>query len=138
MCVRRTGCGQCCSGSTIVAVRSISVEQIVREHWQKYGRNFYTRHDYEGVDADRAGQLMDRLRQSMPELKGKQFGHYQVEYSDDFSYTDPVDGSVSQRQGIRICLHGWLPHRVPTFWHWNARGNAENLCGELRVRSRQA
>ena len=86
----------------IVAVRSISVEQIVRDHWQKYGRNFYTRHDYEGVDADRAGQLMDRLRQSMPELKGKQFGQYQVQYSDDFSYTDPVDGSVSQRQGIRI------------------------------------
>lgn len=86
----------------ILAVRQQSVEQIVREHWQTYGRNYYSRHDYEGVDTDRANTLVERVRSSLPTLKGKQFGNYQVEYGDDFSYTDPVDGSVSQKQGIRI------------------------------------
>jgi len=86
----------------ILAVRQQPVEQIVREHWQIYGRNYYTRHDYEGVESDRANTLMEQLRASIPTLKGKQLGPYEVEYSDDFSYTDPVDGSVSQKQGIRI------------------------------------
>ena len=86
----------------ILAVRQQSVEQIVREHWQTYGRNYYSRHDYEGVDSDRANTLMENLRSCAPTLKGKKFGHYEVEYGDDFSYTDPVDGSVSQKQGIRI------------------------------------
>jgi phosphoglucomutase len=84
----------------ILAVRQESVEQIVRSHWQTYGRNYYSRHDYEGVDSDRANQLVERLRQM--DLKGKQYGAYTVEFNDDFSYTDPVDGSVSQKQGIRI------------------------------------
>ncbi|OLT58925.1 alpha-D-glucose phosphate-specific phosphoglucomutase [Moorena bouillonii] len=86
----------------ILAVRGESVEQIVRSHWQTYGRNFYSRHDYEEVDGGRAQELMERLRSSVPDLKGQQFGSYQVEYGDDFSYTDPVDGSISQKQGIRI------------------------------------
>jgi phosphoglucomutase len=86
----------------ILAVRQESVEQIVRQHWQTYGRNFYSRHDYEEVDSDRANELMERLRSMTSDLKGKQFGNYEVEYSDDFSYTDPVDGSVSKKQGIRI------------------------------------
>ena len=86
----------------ILAVRQQSVEQIVREHWQTYGRNYYSRHDYEGVDTDPANTLMEQLRSTVPNLKGKQFGKYQVEYGDDFSYTDPIDGSVSQKQGIRI------------------------------------
>ncbi|NEO12198.1 MULTISPECIES: alpha-D-glucose phosphate-specific phosphoglucomutase [unclassified Moorena] len=86
----------------ILAVRGESVEQIVRSHWQTYGRNFYSRHDYEEVDGARAQELMERLRSSVPDLKGQQFGSYQVEYGDDFSYTDPVDGSISQKQGIRI------------------------------------
>ncbi|MFQ4144193.1 alpha-D-glucose phosphate-specific phosphoglucomutase [Chlorogloeopsis sp. ULAP02] len=86
----------------ILAVRQQSVEEIVREHWQNYGRNYYSRHDYEEVDAERANALMERLRSQIPNLKGKQFGKYEAEYSDDFSYTDPVDGSISQKQGIRI------------------------------------
>ena len=86
----------------ILAVRQESVEQIVCSHWQTYGRNFYSRYDYEGVDAGRAGQLMERLRANAPELKGKQLHHYQVEYCDDFSYTDPIDDSTSQHQGIRL------------------------------------
>jgi phosphoglucomutase len=86
----------------ILAVRQQPVEQIVREHWQTYGRNYYSRHDYEGIETDRANTLMEQLRSTVANLKGKQFGKYQVEYGDDFSYTDPIDGSVSQKQGIRI------------------------------------
>jgi phosphoglucomutase len=86
----------------ILAVRQQSVEEIVQEHWRTYGRNYYSRHDYEGVDSDRAKTLTDNLRAAISTLKGKQFGAYTVEYADDFSYTDPVDGSVSQKQGIRV------------------------------------
>jgi phosphoglucomutase len=86
----------------ILAVRGESVEQIVRSHWQKYGRNYYSRHDYEEVDAARAQEMFDRLGSLVLTLKGQQFGNYQVDYSDDFSYTDPVDGSISQKQGIRL------------------------------------
>ncbi|MEH1870472.1 alpha-D-glucose phosphate-specific phosphoglucomutase [Nostoc sp.] len=86
----------------ILAVRQQSVEQIVREHWQTYGRNYYSRHDYEEIQTGPANTLIERLRSLLPNLKGKQFGNYQVEYSDDFSYTDPVDHSVSHQQGVRI------------------------------------
>ena len=86
----------------ILAVRQQSVEAIVREHWHTYGRNYYSRHDYEGVDSDRAHTLMEKLRATVPTLKGKQYGGYEVEYGDDFAYTDPVDGSVSQKQGVRL------------------------------------
>ncbi|MDX2228368.1 MAG: alpha-D-glucose phosphate-specific phosphoglucomutase [Leptolyngbyaceae cyanobacterium bins.349] len=86
----------------ILAVRQQSVEAIVREHWKTYGRNYYSRHDYEGVDSDRAHTLMDTLRQTVPTLKGKKYGAYEVEYGDDFAYTDPVDGSISQNQGVRL------------------------------------
>ncbi|MDG2616275.1 alpha-D-glucose phosphate-specific phosphoglucomutase [Thermoleptolyngbya sichuanensis XZ-Cy5] len=86
----------------ILAVRQQPVEQIVREHWQMFGRNFYSRHDYEEVASDRAKALVDHVQAQMPTLPGKTFGSYTVEYADNFSYTDPVDGSVSQNQGIRI------------------------------------
>lgn len=86
----------------ILAARGESVEQIVRSHWQKYGRNFYSRHDYEEVEKEGATELMERLQSMVSDIKGKQFGSYEVEYGDDFSYTDPVDGSVSEHQGIRI------------------------------------
>lgn len=86
----------------ILAVRQQSVEQIVREHWQNFGRNYYSRHDYEAIHSDLAHGLMDELEVRLPSLKGKQLGRYQVGYSDDFSYTDPIDASVSQHQGLRI------------------------------------
>ncbi len=86
----------------ILAVRQQSVEQVVQEHWQQYGRNYYSRHDYEGVDISKANTLISNLLAALPNLKGKQFGNYQVEYADDFSYTDPIDHSVSHNQGIRI------------------------------------
>lgn len=86
----------------ILAERQQSVENIVREHWKTYGQNYYSRHDYEGVPSDRANTLMDNLRSAVSSMAGQQLGAYTVEYADDFSYTDPVDGSTSSQQGIRI------------------------------------
>jgi phosphoglucomutase len=86
----------------LLAVRKQSVAEIVREHWRRFGRNFYTRHDYEAVDGAAAGALMDHLRILLPDLPGKRLGALTVAYADDFSYTDPVDGSIASGQGIRI------------------------------------
>ncbi len=86
----------------ILAVTGKSVEEIVKEHWATYGRNFYSRHDYEAVDKAKAIELMERLRGMVGNMKGQKFGDYEVEYADDFSYTDPIDNSVSEKQGIRI------------------------------------
>lgn len=86
----------------IIAVRGESVENIVRSHWKEYGRNFYSRHDYEEVATEGANALVNHIRSQFDTLKGKQFGNYTVAYVDDFSYTDPVDGSVTTNQGIRI------------------------------------
>ena len=79
-----------------------SVESLVREHWAAYGRNYYTRHDYEGVAVDAANALMTGLRAALPVLPGQSFGTRTVTLADDFSYADPVDGSVSNAQGIRL------------------------------------
>jgi phosphoglucomutase len=86
----------------ILAVRKQSVETILSEHWACFGRNVYSRHDYEDIPADAANGVMKLLRDSFAELRGAQFGHLQVKLCDDFSYTDPVDGSVSTGQGVRI------------------------------------
>jgi phosphoglucomutase len=86
----------------ILAARKQSVEAIVREHWAKYGRNFYLRYDYEGLPIEVANGVVQHLRDNFNSLAGKQFGKYTVKNCDDFSYTDPVDGSVSKNQGIRI------------------------------------
>ena len=88
----------------ILAVRGESVEAIVRGHWRRFGRNFYSRHDYEGVDSAAANALMAHLRESLASLPGKAFGAETVASADDFAYTDPVDGSISTAQGIRIGL----------------------------------
>ena len=86
----------------IIAVRQQSVDQIVRDHWATYGRNYYTRHDYEEVDAGIANTLVEELRAKLPGLPGQLFDDLQVAYADDFTYHDPVDGSTSAKQGIRI------------------------------------
>lgn len=86
----------------IVAVKGESVEQIVKSHWQEYGRNFYSRHDYEEVASEGAKELVKHIRNQFDTLKGKQFGNYTVNNVDDFSYTDPIDGSITTNQGIRI------------------------------------
>ncbi|HEY8887615.1 MAG TPA: alpha-D-glucose phosphate-specific phosphoglucomutase [Gallionella sp.] len=86
----------------ILAVRKQSVEAILMEHWARFGRNVYSRHDYEDIPADAANGVMKLLHDSFTTLQGAQFGHLQVKLCDDFSYTDPVDGSVSTGQGVRI------------------------------------
>ena len=86
----------------ILAVKGESVEAIVKDHWKTYGRNYYSRHDYEEVDKERATELMERLRGMVGSMTGEKYGNYEVKYADDFSYEDPVDGSVSKKQGIRI------------------------------------
>ena len=87
----------------IIAARGQSVDDIVRDHWKTYGRNYYTRHDYEEVDAAVANQLVEDLRAKLPGLVGRTFeDDLTVAYADDFTYHDPVDGSTSARQGIRI------------------------------------
>ena len=86
----------------VLAARKQSVDAIVREHWATYGRNYYSRHDYEEVDADGANALIKSLRDSLPSLKGKIFGALEVKDADDFAYHDPVDGSDSKNQGLRV------------------------------------
>jgi len=86
----------------VLAKRRQSVETIVREHWTRYGRNYYSRHDYEGLETAAAESLMAHLRQRLPALVGSSLGGHPVRDADDFAYTDPVDGSVSTGQGIRI------------------------------------
>ena len=88
----------------ILAARGESVEAIVRDHWRRFGRNFYSRHDYEGVDTAAANGLMAQLRASLATLPGQTVNGSLIASADDFAYTDPVDGSVSTAQGIRIGL----------------------------------
>jgi phosphoglucomutase len=86
----------------LLAERRQSVADIVRDHWRRFGRNYYTRHDYEAIDSAAAEGLVDHLGILLPGLPGKRLGNFTVAYADDFAYTDPVDGSVSEHQGIRI------------------------------------
>nr|WP_319564173.1 alpha-D-glucose phosphate-specific phosphoglucomutase [uncultured Rhodoferax sp.] len=79
-----------------------SVQTLVQEHWRTYGRNYYTRHDYEGIAVDVANRLMTDLRSSLLGLVGQSLGSRQISLADDFAYTDPVDGSVSKNQGVRL------------------------------------
>jgi phosphoglucomutase len=86
----------------ILAERQQSVAEIVKEHWQIYGRNYYTRHDYEGIAVDGAKSLMADLEKTLPSLVGKQFISRKISYADNFAYLDPIDQSMSSNQGIRI------------------------------------
>lgn len=90
----------------ILAVRRESVLDIVHQHWATYGRNYYSRHDYEEVDSDAANDLVKALRDRLATLPGTSFGDLTVAAADDFSYHDPVDHSVSNNQGIRILFEG--------------------------------
>ena len=86
----------------IIAAQATSVENIVKTHWKKYGRNFYSRHDYEKVDSAVAKEIMASMLAKAEESVGKYFGNYEVKTFDDFMYIDPVDKSESKNQGIRI------------------------------------
>ena len=88
----------------VLAARRQPAAEIVADHWRSYGRNFYARHDYETLPADAADRLIQRLRNRLPVLAGQRFGEYTVAAADDFSYTDPIDGSVTEHQGIRVEL----------------------------------
>ena len=90
----------------ILAVRRESVLDIVTTHWATFGRNYYSRHDYEAVEIDSANTLMDELRAKLSTLPGTSIDGLTIESADDFSYQDPVDGSVSANQGIRIGFVG--------------------------------
>jgi phosphoglucomutase len=89
---------------SIVAARRRPVAEIVREHWERFGRSYYQRHDYEGLDAARAAEMIEDLRGRLPGLAGTELAGMRIAGADEFSYTDPVDGSVARRQGVRIFL----------------------------------
>jgi phosphoglucomutase len=88
----------------ILAARRLSVEEIVHRHWAELGRNIYSRHDYEALPSDAAAGVMAQVQDRFAELPGKVFGDYRVKFCDDFSYTDPIDGSLSKGQGLRIVM----------------------------------
>ncbi len=90
----------------IMAGRNESVAEIVKSHWAEYGRNYYSRHDYEEVDSDAANGMMTALREKLASLPGQSFGALKVAAADDFAYHDPIDGSVSKNQGIRVLFEG--------------------------------
>jgi phosphoglucomutase len=86
----------------LIARKRQSVADIVHEHWEKFGRDIYSRHDYEAVETDIANAIVEHLRKLLPTLPDHTFGDFTVKFADEFSYTDPVDGSISKNQGIRV------------------------------------
>jgi phosphoglucomutase len=90
----------------ILAARKMSVRDILQDHWKTYGRNYYSRHDYEAVDSTAANGLVADLTKRLPDLAGQTFGACTVTSADEFSYHDPVDGTVSHNQGLRINFEG--------------------------------
>lgn len=90
----------------IVAARGEPVADILKDHWRTYGRDYYTRHDYEAIDTAVGDQLMAALRAGLPALPGRTFAGLTVSEADDFAYRDPTDGSVSARQGVRVVFDG--------------------------------
>ncbi|MEJ1996924.1 MAG: alpha-D-glucose phosphate-specific phosphoglucomutase [Maritimibacter sp.] len=90
----------------ILAERKESVSDILLDHWRNYGRNYYSRHDYEALPVDQADGIVDSIRGQLDDLIGKSFAGLTVSGAEDFSYTDPVDGSVSARQGLIVSFEG--------------------------------
>ncbi|TCM86143.1 alpha-D-glucose phosphate-specific phosphoglucomutase [Rhodovulum steppense] len=90
----------------ILAETGASVADMLRAHWREFGRNYYARHDYEALDAGLAGAMLDDLRARLPGLVGTQAAGRRIVAADEFAYDDPVDGSRSEGQGLRIGLEG--------------------------------
>ena len=86
----------------ILAKTRVSVKELLENHWAQYGQNYYTRHDFEEIETDKANPVMAHIKAQLPMLAGKQFGSLTVQSADDFSYHDPIDGSVSHNQGLRV------------------------------------
>ena len=108
----KDGVWACLAWLSVLAERKLSVEEIIREHWQIYGRNFYTRYDYETVETEAANKVIEKLRRIISDgsfvgtkLSGGVDGSektYEVKFGDDFYYEDPIDGSIAKRQGVRV------------------------------------
>ena len=107
----------------LIAKRRQSVAEIVQEHWQMFGRDIYSRHDYEAVDSAIAKGIVEHLRSQLAGLPGQVFGDYEVNFADDFSYTDPIDGSVSQQPRHPYWLYQWLTHCFPLVRHGDGWGD---------------
>ncbi|MEM6381284.1 MAG: alpha-D-glucose phosphate-specific phosphoglucomutase [Pseudomonadota bacterium] len=90
----------------ILAVARASVAELTAEHWNKFGRNYYSRHDYEGVDSESAHALMQALEAKLKDLPGQEVAGMTIAAADNFAYTDPVDGSTAIAQGVRILFEG--------------------------------
>ncbi len=88
----------------ILAVKRCSVAEIMAAHWQRFGRHYYSRHDYEAIASDAAHGLYDRVKAMLPQLAGQAFAGRTIATADDFAYTDPVDGSLTTGQGLRLLL----------------------------------
>ena len=88
----------------ILAVRKMSVAALARAHWARFGRNYYARHDYEELPVADADNLMNALKAALPSMPGTKFGYLEVTLADSFAYDDPVDGTLSANQGVRICF----------------------------------
>ncbi len=86
----------------IVAARGQTVVEIVREHWIEFGRNYYSRHDYEEIETEKAESVMQTLRDQLDSLPGTTFGEETVSEAVSFTYHDPVDASVSENQGLMV------------------------------------
>jgi phosphoglucomutase len=86
----------------ILAIKRQSVEQIIKRHWLQFGRNVYSRHDYEDLPLDAANSVIHHLRDNFTAITGKTFSQYTIQTCDDFSYIDSIDGSISSQQGLRI------------------------------------
>ena len=89
---------------TILARRGMTVAEVMNDHWQRFGRHYYSRHDYEGVDSERAHGLYDGLRQRLGDLAGVGFADGRIAAADDFAYRDPIDDSLTEKQGLRLLL----------------------------------
>ena len=90
----------------ILAVRGESVAAIMQQHWARFGRNYYARHDYEAIESDAANALIGELSAALPALPGRSYDALVVAGADSFAYTDPVDHSISNNQGLRVWFEG--------------------------------
>ncbi len=88
----------------ILAVKNCSVSELIQNHWKQYGRNYYSRHDYEAIPSAIANQIFNNLSSMLPSLKDNKFAGNLVKHADNFSYLDPVDNTISKNQGLRIIL----------------------------------
>jgi phosphoglucomutase len=88
----------------ILAKRREPVAQIMAEHWSRFGRHYYSRHDYEAIPSEAAHGLYSRVKELQPSLVGQRFASRTIATADDFAYTDPVDGSLTSGQGLRLLL----------------------------------